>query len=178
MTAGYELELFTVRQAAEQLFKSEQGVRRLAKHGKLKAIKEGGRLLFTPESLEAYAASLPHPLPLMRASYCARDLLTYERLILDSNPWFATQGYQSVMGNPYLSRFLPVAVPVCHALLAALKVKDYRRAEEQWAELARIHTDYTMLYAPIEAEQPRLLPKQRAQKRPPAEQPSLLGGSP
>ena len=70
MNEGYELH--TVRQAAALLVTSEAGVRARVKSGKLNALKEGGRLLFTSEAVQRYAASLPHPGPVMAAMHYAR----------------------------------------------------------------------------------------------------------
>ena len=177
MTAAFESDLLTPEQTGARSCKSAAAVRRLVKLGKLTALKEGGRLLIKAESVDAYISRLPHPVQVMAAMHDAQNTLGAAlRFQRASRLYGWAHGAYSARGS--LERhYFPAALPVCRQVLAAVKVKDYAQVCEQADELWRIRSDYQMLHAPIEVEQPLLLPKQRAQ-RPPAEQPSLFGGSP
>lgn len=171
MNTAYEL--LTVKQAAELLYKSEQGVRRLLKAGELTAIREGGRFLLTLESLQEYAAGLPHPLKVMAAIYEARAHLAAHKSLGGTGWRSCGQDYLTPRVSAYRRHFLPLAVPVCRELLEAVKVKDYAQVEQQDMELWRLRSDYQMLHAPIKT------PKTKAQQRERvyAEQPPLFAGS-
>ena len=166
MNEGYEL--YTVRQAAALLVTSEAGVRARVKAGKLDALKEGGRLLFTPEGLQRYAATLPHPVPIMAAMHSAR-------LTLGMGGSVAKLRHLP----PGLATWARVAWPelatLCRALLDALKVKDYSEVERLHLDTYRLTTDYEMSYPPmssgftppqkrgaVQSEQPALFPARKA----------------
>ena len=156
MNAAYAL--LTVEQTAGRLYKSEQGVRRLVKVRKLTAIREGGRLLITPESLQAYEAGLPHPVWVMAAISEARSHLTAHES-MNGTGWrsWAMQSF-TVQVSAYRNHFLPKAASVCRELLEAVKVKDCAQAEQQATELWRLQSDYQMLHAPLRTPHPQQPP--------------------
>lgn len=166
MTGG-AYELLTVSEAAKVLMKSESGVRRLIKAGKLKPLREGRRVLLTPEELQRYALTLPHPVWVMAAMQHARGILGIQSQ-LEHPVWRA---YLTPNFSALKSHFLPLAVPVCLDLLAAVKVKDYAQAGEHEQELWRVQSDYQMLYAPIKAPPHKPAPNKA---RPAAVQPALF----
>ena len=141
MSEGYEL--YTVRQAAALLVTSEAGVRARVKSGKLDALKKNGRLLFTSEALQRYAASLPHPVPVMAAMHYARLTLSLGTR-LEQMQWHAPQGLAT-----WLRVLWPELAPLCRALLDAVKVKNYGEVERLSLETYRLTTDYEMSYPPM-----------------------------
>lgn len=170
MTGG-AYELLTVSGAAEVLMKSEGGVRRLIKAGKLKPLREGRRVLLTPEELERYTLTLPHPIWVMAAIYEARAHLAAFKSLGGTGWRSLGMDYLTPQVSAYRRHFLPLAVPVCRDLLAAVKVKDYAKAGEHEQELWRVQSDYQMLYAPIKTPQHK--PKKK-QARPAAVQAALF----
>ena len=141
MNEGYEL--YTVRQAAALLVTSEAGVRARVKSGKLDALKEGGRLLFTPEAVQRYAVSLPHPGPVMAAMHYARLTLGLGTR-LEQMRWHALQGLAT-----WLRVLWPDLAPLCRALLDAVKAKQYSEVERLDREIHALNTDYEMSHQPI-----------------------------
>ena len=166
MNEGYEL--YTVRQAAALLVTSEAGVRARVRAGKLEALKEGGRLLFTPEGLQRYAAGLPHPLQVMAAMHHARLTLGMGKSVAKLRhlpPGLAT----------WARVLWPELAPVCRALLDAVQAKHYGEVERLSLEIHRLNTDYEMgcqpvfpAYTPppargaVQSEQPALFPVMKA----------------
>ena len=149
MNEGYEL--YTVRQAAALLVASEAGVRARVKSGKLDALKENGRLLFTPEAVQRYAASLPHPVPVMAAMHYARLTLGMGTR-LEQLRWHAPQGLAT-----WLRVLWPDLAPLYRALLNAVKAKQYGEVERLNREIHALNTDYEMGCQPIF---PRFTPPQ------------------
>ena len=161
MNDGYEL--YTVRQAAALLVTSEAGIRARVKSGKLEATKEGGRLLLTPEAVQRYAASLPHPVPVMASMHYARMTLSLGQQM--AKMWYPPQGMAT-----WLRVLWPELAPLCRALLDAVKVKNYAEVERLDWEIYALRTDYEMSHQPIF---PRYTPpKKRAAVQ--AEQPALF----
>ena len=141
MNEGYDL--YTVRQAAALLVASEAGVRARVKSGKLDALKENGRLLFTPEAVQRYAASLPHPVPVMAAMHYARLTLSLETR-LEQMRGHAPQGLAT-----WLRVLWPDLAALCRALLNAVKAKQYGEVERLNWEIHALNTDYEMSHQPI-----------------------------
>ena len=141
MNEGYEL--YTVRQAAALLVTSEAGVRARVKSGKLDALKEGGRLLFTSEAVQRYAASLPHPVQVMASMYYARLTLGLGTR-LEQMQWYPPQGLAT-----WLRVLWPELVPLCRTLLEAVKAKEYGEVERLDREIHALNTDYEMSHQPI-----------------------------
>ena len=162
MNEGYEL--YTVRQAAALLVTSEAGVRARVKSGKLDALKEGGRLLFTSEALQRYAASLPHPVPVMAAMHYARLTLGMGTR-LEEMHWYPPQGLAT-----WLRVLWPDLAPLCRALLDAVKAKQYSEVERLDQEIHALNTDYEMGCQPVF---PRFTPPQ-TRAAVPAEQAALF----
>ena len=162
MNEGYEL--YTVRQAAALLVTSEAGVRARVKSGKLEAIKEGGLLLFTPEAVQRYAVSLPHPVPVVAAMHYARLTLGMGTR-LEQMRWYPPQGLAT-----WLRVLWPDLAPLCRALLDAVKVKQYGEVERLDREIHALNTDYEMGCQPIF---PRYTPPQ-ARAAVPGEQAALF----
>ncbi|CAM3982118.1 helix-turn-helix domain-containing protein [Deinococcus frigens] len=151
MTRGYEL--LTVRDAARELMKSENAVRRLIKAGKLRGIRENGRYLLTPEEIERYAGTLPHPVPVMSALYDARQILAYDRLSKERWPALRHDPRYRLSAGNFDTYFMPEAVPVCAGIVEAVKVRDYARVEALRIDLYRVRVDYQILYAPLPTPQ-------------------------
>ena len=156
MNEGYEL--YTVSQAAALLVITEAGVRTRVKSGKLDALKEGGRLLFTPEAVQHYAASLPHPVPVMAAMHYA-SLTLGMGMRLEQMRWYPPQGLAT-----WLRVLWPDLAPLCRALLDAVKARNYSEVERLNQEIHALNTDYEMGCQPVF---PRYTP-------PPAEQAALV----
>lgn len=157
MSGGLPLyDLLTVKRAAEVLYKSEQGVRRLVQSGKLEALRDGGKLLVKAESLAAYVAGLPHPVDVTEALHTARNLLGGAERYRQ----FAGGALELPSLEQHPDKFMRLCVapslPVCRDILAAVNAGDYERARALRAELWRISTDYHMLHAPFET--PRVKP--------------------
>ena len=161
MNEGYEL--YTVRQVAAMLYTSESGVRRRVKSGKLEATKEGGRLLFSLESLQRYAASLPHPVQVMAAMHYARMTLGLGQQM--AKMWYPPQGLAT-----WLRVLWPELAPLCRALLDAVKAKNYAEVKRLDREIHALKTDYEMSHQPIF---PRYTPPQ-TRAAVPGEQPALF----
>ena len=161
MNGSYEL--YTVRQAAALLVTSEAGVRARVKSGKLEAMKESGRLLFTPESLQRYAATLPHPVPVMAAMH-------YARLTLSFGGSVAKFHYPPQSLATWARVLWPELAPLCRAILEAVKAKNYSEAERLHLETYRLTTDYEMSYPPMLSEYTP--PQKRGAV--PSEQPALF----
>ncbi|WP_027459692.1 helix-turn-helix domain-containing protein [Deinococcus murrayi] len=157
---GYEL--LTVREAARALMKSERGVRALIWRGKLTPIRAGGRCLLPPEELERYAATLPHPVPVMAALYDARQVLAYGRA--GRGAWAAVRHdprYRRQVGD-FETHFLPEALPLCAGIVAAARVRDSARVLALAQDLQRLRVDYQMLYAPLPT--PQAAARERAEQ--------------
>lgn len=165
-------ELYTVRQAAALLVTSEAGVRARVKSGKLEAMKEGGRLLFTEGALQRHAATLPHPVPVMAAMHYARLTLSFGK------HWEGTHWHRPHGVGIWMRVLWPELALMCRALLDALKVKDYSEVERLHLETYRLTTDYQMSYPPmssgftappkrdvVQSEQPALFPTGRKAKK-------------
>ena len=168
MNDGYEL--YTVRQVAAMLRTSEAGVRARVKSGELEAIKEGGRLLLTLEAVQRYAASLPHPVPVMASMHYARMTLGLGQQM--AKMWYPPQGMAT-----WLRVLWPELAPLCRTLLDAVKAKQYSEVERLDWEIYALRTDYEMSHQPIfprytppkkraavQAEQPALFPTGRKAK--------------
>ena len=166
-------ELLTVKQAAELLYKSEQGVRRLVQAGKLETVPEGRKVLIKPESLAAYVAGLPHPPEVMEALHTARNLLGgFERFRLSFLAPFRMTFEQS--RDPLARYFMAPASPLCRDILAAVKVKDYPRVLELRADLWRVSSDYRMLHEPHKTPRAKQKPGSRQEPAPVMDAPSLF----
>ena len=161
MNDGYEL--YTVRQTAALLVTSEAGVRRRVKSGKLEAIKENGRLLLTLEAVQRYAASLPHPVPVMASMH-------YARMTLGLGQQLAKMRYPPQGMATWLRVLWPELAPLCRALLDAVKAKNYAEVERLDWEIYALRTDYEMSHQPISPKYTP--PKKRAAVQ--AEQPALF----
>ncbi|MDV6376092.1 helix-turn-helix domain-containing protein [Deinococcus arenicola] len=151
MTRGYEL--LTVSDAARELMKSENAVRRLIKAGKLGAIREGGRYLLTPEEIGRYAGTLPHPMPVMAALYDARQILAYDRLSKKTWPALRHDPRYRLSAGNFDTYFMTEAVPVCAGIVEAVGARDYGRVEALRLDLYRVRVDYQILYAPLPTPQ-------------------------
>ncbi|WP_104991710.1 helix-turn-helix domain-containing protein [Deinococcus sp. NW-56] len=143
-------ELLTVAGVARALEKSEKGVRRLIQRGKLRPIKEGRRYLIPVEEVQRYAATLPHPVHVMAALYRAWSALSVYRY--QASGWAQTRRYVNAETRAVHEHFLCHAVPVYEGIVAAAKVRNYRRIEELQLDLTRLAIDYQMLHAPFKAE--------------------------
>ena len=141
MNEGYEL--YTIRQVAAMLYTSEAGLRARVKSGKLEAIKESGRLLLTLEAVQRYAASLPHPVPVMASMHYARMTLGLGTR-LEQMQWYPPQGLAT-----WLRVLWPDLAPLCRALLDAVKARNYSEVERLNQEIHALNTDYEMSHQPI-----------------------------
>lgn len=152
-----DLELLTVKQAGEHLFMSEQGVRRLVKSGKLEALKERGKLLIKPESVQAYISAQPHPIHLMSALRGA----DFELGILKSIQFHGGMNARSVYGFGRQAEFeyYERRMPLLQTLKESVRAKDYEKAEETRHQLWREYLDYEMLHRPLRIGEVRQCPK-------------------
>lgn len=147
-------DLLTVKRAAEVLHKSEQGVRRLVSAGKLEAVREGGKLLITPESVAAYVAGLKHPPEVMEAMHTAGNLLGGAERLQRYAGGARIMPRLEYHPDPFIRLCLVPSLPVCRSILAAVKVKDYPRVLDLRAELWRIALDYRILHEPFKTPPP------------------------
>lgn len=150
-------DLLTVRQAAAELFTSEQAVRRLVKTGKLEALKEGGRLLIKRESLRAYIAAQPHPPVYMSAMHTARTMLGLWKATGRDQLFLRWRGKTTIGADPF-DKHMERLKPHLEGLLEALKVKDYGKADEARRAMWREHVDYEMLHKTIKPGEVRQRP--------------------
>jgi excisionase family DNA binding protein len=73
------MDLLTPKEAAEMLSVSEERVVKLLRHHKLEGIKQGRTWLVKRESVEARAATQPHPPGVMAAYHLANRVLAFFR---------------------------------------------------------------------------------------------------
>ncbi|KEF34104.1 hypothetical protein RDMS_09045 [Deinococcus sp. RL] len=148
MTGGFEL--LTVADVARELHKSEHGVRRLIHRGKLRPVRDGRRFLIPAEEVRRYAATLPHPVHVMAALYQAWSALGIYRS--QASCWWQVRQYVNSETRAVHEHFLCPAIPIYEGIIAAAKVRHYRRVEELSLDLTRLAVDYQMLYAPLPAQ--------------------------
>ena len=101
--------------------------------------------------MQRYAASLPHPVPVMAAMHYARLTLGMGTR-LEQLRWHAPQGLAT-----WLRVLWPDLAPLYRALLNAVKAKQYGEVERLNREIHALNTDYEMGCQPIF---PRFTPPQ------------------